>query len=84
MGWYGRASDVRHVACGLQAAEAEEVAQLIAAAKATPKGARKDVSGAMPKAYYPKCVAAHVHAGARKGGREGGHVCVPEGGRASR
>lgn len=38
--------------------EAEEVAKLIAAAKATPAGSKKDTSGEMPKAYHPKFVEA--------------------------
>ncbi|GIL56694.1 hypothetical protein Vafri_11999 [Volvox africanus] len=39
-------------------AEAEEVTGLIAAAKATPKGEKKQVEGAMYKAYHPKMVEA--------------------------
>ncbi len=39
-----------------QKAEAEEVAALIAAAKATPKGEKKELPGAMCKAYHPQMV----------------------------
>ncbi len=41
-----------------QRAEAEEVAALIAAARATPKGDKKSTEGAMFKAYHPRMVEA--------------------------
>ena len=41
-----------------QAEEAEEVARRIKAARATPKGQKKDYGGEMPKAYDPKYVEA--------------------------
>lgn len=41
----------------MQLAEAEEVERLLASARATVSGARKDVSGTnMPKSYHPKIV----------------------------
>eukprot|EP00198_Chlamydomonas_reinhardtii_P003536 XP_001692872.1 predicted protein [Chlamydomonas reinhardtii] len=39
-------------------ADAEEVAALIEAARATPKGAKKELPGAMYKAYHPRAVEA--------------------------
>lgn len=45
----------------MQAAEAEQMAQTIAQARATPVGQKRDYSGEMPKAYDPKFVEAAVY-----------------------
>ncbi|MEW5312672.1 MAG: hypothetical protein WDW38_004288 [Sanguina aurantia] len=41
-----------------RAAEAEEITAMVAAARATPKGDKKDIHAAMPKAYHPQVVEA--------------------------
>ena len=41
-----------------QALEAEDLADKLAAARATPPGQKKDFSGEMPKSYHPKYVEA--------------------------
>jgi hypothetical protein len=50
-----------------QAAEAEEVARLVAEARSTPKGARKELGADMYKGYHPAMVG--LSFGARGGGR---------------
>ena len=44
-----------------QAADAEQMSQVIQAARATPAGHKRDYSGEMPKGYDPKFVEAAVY-----------------------
>lgn len=48
--------------CAMQAAENEQMAKIVDAARATEAGHKKDYSGEMPKAYDPKFVEAAVYA----------------------
>ena len=48
----------RRKACSAQAEEAAEMESVISAARATPKGAKKDTSAAMPRVYSPPAVEA--------------------------